>query len=256
MPKISIITINLNNKIGLEKTILSVLSQTDKDFEFIIIDGGSNDGSQELINKYTNNISYSVSEKDAGIYDAQNKGIEKASGNFLLFLNSGDVLYDKNTLSEILPLLKNKSFYYGNLIVELNGNRTEHIAPDKINLDFMLNSTFWHPCVFIKADLFKKYGFYNTDFKITGDYEFFIRCLLKPQVVCEKINCFITVFDGKGISSSQAHKAIQTDEREKALRLNLSDTILESLKNYNALSRSNYFTIINFIQRIRGKQKF
>ncbi len=256
MPKISIITINLNNKIGLEKTILSVLSQTGKDFEFIIIDGGSNDGSIELIKKYTDNITYSVSEKDAGIYDAQNKGIEKASGNFLLFLNSGDILFDKNTLSGILPLLQNKSFYYGNLIVDLNGNRTEHIAPDNINLDFILNSTFWHPCVFINADLFKKYGSYNSDFKIAGDYEFFIRCLLKPQVTCEKLNCIITVFDGYGISSNHAHRDIQSAEREKALRLNLSDTILESLKKYNALSRSNYSTIINFIQRIRGKQKF
>jgi glycosyltransferase involved in cell wall biosynthesis len=256
MPKISIITINLNNKIGLEKTILSVLSQTVKDVEFIIIDGGSNDGSIELIKKYTDNITYSISEKDAGIYDAQNKGIEKASGNFLLFLNSGDILFDKNTLSGILPLLENKSFYYGNLIVDLNGKRTEHIAPDNINLDFILNSTFWHPCVFINANLFKKYGYYNTDFKITGDYEFFIRCLLKPKVTCEKLNSIITVFDGYGISSNHAHRDIQAAEREKALRLNLSDNILESLKKYNALSRSNYLTIINFIQRIRGKQKF
>ncbi len=91
--KLSIITVNLNNKDGLQKTIDSVISQTFKDFEWIVIDGGSTDGSKELIEKYSDYISYWVSEPDKGIYNAMNKGIKVAKGDYLEFLNSGDIFF-------------------------------------------------------------------------------------------------------------------------------------------------------------------
>ena len=100
MPVLSIITINYNNKAGLDKTILSVIDQTDKSFEFLVIDGGSDDGSKELIKKYSKEIAYSVSEKDHGIYNAQNKGVLKATGDYCLFLNSGDCLESNDTLKK------------------------------------------------------------------------------------------------------------------------------------------------------------
>lgn len=101
MPKLTIITINLNNKAGLQTTIDSVIAQTYKDFEWIIIDGGSTDGSKELIEKYTNYIKYWVSEPDKGIYNAMNKGIKVAEGEYLQFLNSGDSLFSNSVLSDI-----------------------------------------------------------------------------------------------------------------------------------------------------------
>src|SRR4051812_4193426 len=106
--KLSIVTINLNNKAGLLKTIESVEAQSIRDFEFIIVDGGSIDGSQEVIKK-SRAVTKSVSEKDSGVYNAQNKGIAMASGEYLLFLNSGDYLYEPDTLAKIYPLLDNKT---------------------------------------------------------------------------------------------------------------------------------------------------
>src|SRR5215213_3812369 len=100
MPQFSIISINLNNAEGLQKTFDSVFNQTFTDFEYIIIDGGSSDGSEEIIKENADKFSYWVSEKDDGIYDAMNKGIAKATGDYLLFLNSGDHLLDSSILQK------------------------------------------------------------------------------------------------------------------------------------------------------------
>ena len=102
MPKLSIITINLNNAQGLEKTIKSVVSQTYSDYEYIIIDGASTDGSVDVIQEYRNKITYWVSEPDTGIYNAMNKGILKATGEYCQFLNSGDILVDNNVTERML----------------------------------------------------------------------------------------------------------------------------------------------------------
>ena len=256
MPLISIITINYNNAEGLRKTIDSVVSQSFQDFEFIVIDGSSTDNSVDVIKKYSR-INEWVSEKDNGIYDAQNKGVLKAKGNYMLFLNSGDSLVSSYVLQKISSVFSGgKSFYYGNLILDKGKSKENHLAPSEIDIDFMLNSTFWHPCVFIKSNLFKQFGLYNTSFKIVGDYEFFIRCLLKPNITTEYINEFITEFDGNGISNDTNQNEIQVKERELAWKLNVSELIYDSLKKQNAFSRSKYASFINSIQRIRGKQNF
>ncbi|MCD6019425.1 MAG: hypothetical protein K0S53_2546 [Bacteroidetes bacterium] len=256
MPLITVITINYNNANGLQKTIDSVVDQSFKDFEFIVIDGQSSDGSVDIIKK-SNKINYWCSEKDHGIYDAQSKGILKATGDYLLFLNSGDVLSDNSVLVKVSSYLKGgKSFYYGNLILEKQGVLEKHLAPKIIDIDFMLNSTFWHPCVFIKSTLFRNYGLYDTSFKIAGDYEFFIRCLLKPAVTTEHMEEFITVFDGNGISNDSSQDGLQLEEREKAWKLNISEIVYESLKKQNSFSRSKYAFVINSLQKLRGKQKF
>lgn len=256
MPLLSIITINYNDAIGLKKTIESVVDQSFNDFDFIVIDGGSNDGSLDII-KNNNRIDHWVSDKDRGIYDAQNKGISKASGEYLLFLNSGDVLADSVVLQNVSKhLISGKSLYYGNLIIEKQGIAEKHLAPKIIDIDFMLNSTFWHPCVFIRSDLFKSYGLYNTSFKITGDYEFFIRCLLKPVVSTEYIDEFITLFDGSGISNDPAQNELQEHEREKAWKMNISEMVYESLKKQNSFSRSKFASVINSLQKLRGKRGF
>jgi glycosyltransferase involved in cell wall biosynthesis len=256
MPLISVITINYNNAAGLQKTMDSVISQTFQDFEFIVIDGQSSDNSVDII-KQNSRINFWLSENDNGIYDAQNKGILNAKGDYLLFLNSGDILANSSVLKKVSAVLSGgKSFYYGNLILEKDLVKENHFAPKEIDMDFMLNSTFWHPCVFIKADLFKSFGVYNTSFKIVGDYEFFVRCLLKPNVTSEYINEFITEFDGNGISNDASKAAIQTKERQKAWQLNVSELVYDSLKKQNAFSRSKFASVFNSLQRMRGKDGF
>ena len=133
---LSIITINKNNGSGLKKTIESVISQTYTGAEYIVIDGNSNDDSKKIIESFKNKINFSLSEEDSGIYEAQNKGIAKARGKYLLFLNSGDVLANENILQTITPLLKEKSFYYGDLILQKEGKQETHSAPKKMDLDF------------------------------------------------------------------------------------------------------------------------
>ena len=178
-------------------------------------------------------------------------------GEYLLFLNSGDILADNNVLKKVSSYLSSKkSLYYGNLILKKNTDQEKHLAPKKIDVDFMLNNTFWHPCVFIKADLFKLYGQYNTVFKIAGDYEFFIRCLLKPNVTTEYMDEFITLFDGNGISNDASQNELQEYERKQAWKLNVSELVYESLKKQNAFSRSKYASVINSLQNMRGKQNF
>ena len=113
MPKLSIITINLNNKAGLEKTINSVLGQSYKDYQFIIIDGGSSDGSKAVLEHIDNKNTIVISEKDNGIYDAMNKGINLAKGEYLLFLNSGDSLNVPTTLSEVFSKEIETDILYG-----------------------------------------------------------------------------------------------------------------------------------------------
>lgn len=256
MKTISIITINYNNASGLQKTLESVVNQTYQDFEIIVIDGNSKDNSVDIIKNFPRIDSW-ISESDKGIYDAQNKGILRATGKYALFLNSGDGFVNNDVLSKIAPRLNSgKSFYYGNLILERDHVLEKHLAPKTIDLDFMLNSTFWHPCVFIKTDLFQKFGAYNADFKICGDYEFFIRCLIKPNITFEYLDEFITLFDGNGISNNKEQESIQLKERELAWRLNVSDIVYDSLKQQNSFSRSKYASLINSLQRLRGKQGF
>lgn len=255
MPLISIITINYNNAEGLQKTIDSVVNQSFQDFEFIVIDGNSSDKSVDVIKQYPR-LNEWLSEKDKGIYDAQNKGVLKAKGDYLLFLNSGDVLTNKVLQKVSSALSGGKSFYYGNLILEKNSVKENHFAPKEIDMDFILNSTFWHPCVFIKSTLFKSFGLYNTTFKIVGDYEFFIRCLLKPNITTEYINEFITEFDGNGISNDASQTDLQNKERELAWKLNVSELVYDSLKKQNTFSRSKYASFINLLQKMRGKQSF
>lgn len=254
MPLFSVITINYNNAAGLKQTISSVVSQSFPDFEFIVIDGLSTDGSIACVEAEPRINSW-LSESDKGIYDAQNKGILKASGDYLLFLNSGDVLVNKDVLQKVSThLVSRQSFYYGNLILQKNGILENHVAPEVIDIDFILNSTFWHPCVFIKSNLFKDFGLYNTSFKIAGDYEFFVRCLIKPGITSAYLNEFITLFDGSGLSNNSENSSLVLQEREKALRLNLSEPVYKSLIKHNAFSRSKYSKLVNLIQKMRGKQ--
>ena len=117
MAKISIITINYNDKYGLSRTIDSVLNQTYEDFEYIVIDGNSNDGSKEILKNHDLSIDYWVSEPDSGIYNAMNKGIRVAKGDYLLFLNSGDYLCDNDTIHNVAKEIDGgKDLYYGNAI--------------------------------------------------------------------------------------------------------------------------------------------
>lgn len=216
MAKISIITINYNDKEGLEKTILSVLNQTIQDYEFIVIDGNSNDGSKNSIDKYKDKFTYWVSENDLGIYNAMNKGIQVAKGDYLLFMNSGDELIgDSHVLETCSELLVEDIVAFDCYLERENkivGKRT-HI--EKPTLFYVYKNGLKHQSTFIKRSLFEKIGLYNETYKIAGDYEFWIRCFLQPQTTSKSYSIPIAIFKLNGISQrsdwGKEHRQIEQE---------------------------------------------
>lgn len=217
---LSIVTVNLNNIFGLEKTIESVVNQTWKDFEYIVIDGGSTDGSYDVIEKYKDQINYWVSEKDKGIYNAMNKGIINSKGKYLLFLNSGDILFSNYSLEKIsIYLCDDISVISCKLMMERKGNVREKIPPEKLNMKYMLNHTLPHPSTFIKRELFGVYGLYNEFNKIVSDWEFFFKILALNGESYRSVDVFVSLFDNNlGISSMLENESIIVIERENILR--------------------------------------
>ncbi len=219
MKKISIITINYNDVNGLERTLKSVQEQTSLDFEHIIIDGNSSDGSAALIEKTQENYSYWVSEPDQGIYDAMNKGIAHASSDYLLFLNSGDTLFRNDIISKVLPHLdRSTELIYGNLFI-IDEEKSNYILeyPNKLDFNFFQNSSLGHPATFIKRELFDLYGKYRTDLNIVSDWAFFLKVISIGNVSYKKIDLVVSNFYRGGISTAAAHVENHKAELKKVL---------------------------------------
>jgi glycosyltransferase involved in cell wall biosynthesis len=216
MYKIAIITINYNDAKGLEKTILSVINQTEIDFEFIVIDGNSNDGSKEIIEKYKSNLTYWVSEKDAGIYNAMNKGIRKVNADYLLFMNSGDrFIEDKNILKKCCEKLCEDIVAFDCFLEkegQIVGRRTHIENP---TLFYVYKNGFKHQSTFVKKRLFDVIGLYNENYKIASDYEFWIRCFLQPTTTSKSHTLPIAIFELGGISQNSnwglEHRSIEQE---------------------------------------------
>jgi glycosyltransferase involved in cell wall biosynthesis len=170
--KISVITVVFNNEIGIEKTILSVLKQDFPNLEYIIIDGKSTDNTLEIINRYNDRICKIVSEKDKNLYEAINKGINLASGEYIYLLHSGDVFLTNNVLSIYASNLNNSDLYLSNMVV-FNGGKRYLIKPQfkKLWKNMLLN----HPTWLVRRSVFSDFGNYDDNFKIAADYDFAIR---------------------------------------------------------------------------------
>lgn len=232
--KLSIITVNLNNGSGLRKTIESVLSQDYVDFEYIIIDGGSQDESVDIIKEYENGINYWISETDTGIYNAMNKGIVKSKGEYLLFINSGDFL-SENILNRIISSDSlNSDILYGNaFVVFKNGERELFIPPKELTFNTFFNGTICHQATFIKKELFEKYGMYNEGYKIVSDWIFFLKVIVFEKVLVRYIDETIASVDGHGIGTSD----YAVNERIKALSLIAPESIITDYQEMTNLNK-------------------
>ena len=210
--KLSIITINYNNCEGLRKTIDSVINQTCQEFEYIIIDGGSTDGSVEILKEYTEYIDYWCSEPDKGIYDAMNKGIKKASGEYCLFMNSADVIYQSTTIEDVLSLLDGTDIISGKLLFE-KGNIMA--PPQEITAKFFYYWTLPHQATFIRRSLLNKHP-YDTSYRIVSDWKFWIEALVFDNCSYVTINTIIALFDCSGISST--NEVLRIQEQQEVLK--------------------------------------
>ena len=218
MTKLSIITVNFNDKPGLQKTFDSVFNQTFRDFEYIVIDGGSNDGSKELIEAKAEHIAYSVSEPDRGIYDAMNKGIGKARGEYLLFLNSGDYLCDGFVLEKVFAQELKHDIIYGDIIWDTDGVKTEYMFPDTLSFEFFARHNYLpHQGSFIRRSLFTSIGLYEEDYKIIADWVFFLLAICKYNCSYKHIDILISVCDRGGISCQPANWDDIANDRRRAL---------------------------------------
>jgi glycosyltransferase involved in cell wall biosynthesis len=207
--RLSIITINYNNLSGLKKTVESVINQTCRDFQYIIIDGGSTDGSAEYIKEMQHHFQYSVSEPDKGIYHAMNKGVKVAAGEYLLFLNSGDYLVSEKVLSECIGNLTRESFITCDLMMDNGRSQWVKYAPDEITFGLIYHHTIMHPATFITKDIFVRYGLYNEKNRIVSDWEqFFIAFCLHAESY-KKLNVILTHFDTTGISNTNINLSIK-----------------------------------------------
>lgn len=198
-PLISIITVSYNAVDTIESTILSVINQQFNDYEYIIIDGGSSDGTLEIIKKYQDKVTCFISEPDKGIYDAMNKGILVANGNWINFMNSGDLFNDYKVLNNIF--LKNidsqTSIIYGNTLAK---NSKKIITPPKsINKNFFYGNTICHQSIFFNKNIFEINGLHNLSYKIIADRILLLEAaLIKANFMF--VDVVISIWDEEGFS--------------------------------------------------------
>ena len=228
--KLSIITINYNNKQGLQKTIDSVISQTYRDFEWIVIDGGSTDGSKELIEKYQKHITYWVSEPDKGVYNAMNKGIKVAKGEYLQFLNSGDYFVSQRTLSLLFSFNADEDILYGKVLNPTNKKAYYNSFQNKkIYCRDLYYSTICHQACFIKKSLFEQIGYYDETLRITSDWKFLFEAILINKSSYRFIDIDVVYYDSFGISSLNQETNVK--ERQELLAHYLPDYVIDDYKN-------------------------
>ena len=246
---LSIITINYNNAAGLEKTMKSVLSQTNNDFEYVVIDGGSNDGSVDVIRRYEKEFGSRlnwVSERDKGIYDAMNKGIRKAQGEYLEFLNSGDCLVDDQVVERMVVELKKRdypSILYGNMLKSLSDGkilRDRCFAGEEITLQGMYHGCLNHSPAYIKASLFEKYGLYDESLRICSDWKWYVSAIVLGEERPEYVDTDVTLFDMTGIS--ETNKGLLDAERSALLKEMIPSGVLADY--------DKWYSSVNMVKRL------
>lgn len=251
---LTIITVNYNNVQGLRRTINSVMSQTWRSFEWIIVDGGSTDGSKELIEQTAlipnANVSWWCCEKDNGVYHAMNKGIRIAHGYYLNFMNSGDCYNDSYTLQKLFGDEReyNADVIYGDWVIVNSEILTLQKAPSSISIVNLLHSNICHQAMFIKSCLLQCSP-YDENYKILSDWKKWLE-FLNNGFVYKYINLTICKFDGSGIS--QRNQILAKEEGEKILYELYPIGVLNELQNfYDMYMQPETYKIYSYIRERR-----
>ena len=240
MKTLSIVTINRNNASGLEKTMRSVLLQNSKDFEYVVVDGASTDDSIDVIRQllpcFGDRLKW-VSESDNGIYNAMNKGIRMASGQYIQNLNSGDILASEDVTSRMITELERNgmpSILYGNEIKEFPDGRRivdKCYAGASITMLGMFRGSLNHDTAYIKTELFKKYGYYDETLKIVSDWKWFLQAIALGEEKPVYADIDMTVDDMTGIS--ETNLPLRDAERQQVLHALIPEAILQDYEKYS-----------------------
>ena len=241
--KFSIITVNFNNCSGLQHTIESVLSQSYKDWEFLVIDAGSTDGSKELLEKYGSQINYWVSEPDKGIYNGMNKGILKAQGEYINFMNSGDIFYDSTTLDKVSDMMDGSDIIVGSdyNVDSKTGESAITVLPLRISFATFYMQTLPHQSSFLRRTLFNN-SLYDENLHIVADWKFFLERVCFDGCTTQLLHIPISKREQGGISNQQIEKV--QHERQIVLKEILPIGIR---KDYDSLSRFDYNTLYKLL---------
>ena len=273
---LSIITINYNNALGLEKTLKSVLSQTNTQFEHVIVDGASTDNAVEIIQHYEKDATTRgikvvwISEKDKGIYNAMNKGIKMASGEYIQILNSVDCLAADTVVNDMLEALKEKEYpeiLYGNMLKTVdwktyqrdNCGANSEYTPNSFL--YFYNGTLNHDCAYIKRSLFDMFGYYNEKMKICSDWEWYVRAIVLGNISPIYVNIDVTIFDMNGVSESVGkNKHIIKQERSEYLASAFPNAVINDynkyafvLLQYQRLKKHHLWGLVRFLERVLFK---
>lgn len=206
--KFTIVTVTYNAVSTLEKTMLSVIGQKWADLEYIIIDGKSTDGTVELVQKYSKHIDYFISEPDRGVYDAMNKGLDAATGDFLLFLGGDDVLYDDNVLANVSQHIKDfGSVYYGN--VYRDGHKDFYCG--RFNKLKLAVKNICHQAIFYPRDIYKKHK-YQLSYKLLADHV--MNIWLYPKYRFIYMPVVVSVYSENGMSTNAIDADFERDRKQ------------------------------------------
>ncbi len=217
--KVSIITVCYNAEKHIEETIQSVLSQDFNDLEYLLIDGGSNDSTVEIVNKYNSKIDCIISEKDEGMYDAMNKGIKLATGELIGILNAGDLFLNEKVVSEIVNKIEEKDAIYADLdyVNELNTHKViRKWKSGEFNFtNFKYGWMLPHPTLFIKKKIYENFGMYRLDYKTAADYELMLRIFYKNECSAVYLNRVIVKMRVGGASNSSIKNRINANMEDR-----------------------------------------
>lgn len=239
--RLSIITINYNNHEGLQKTIDSILAQTWRDFEWIVIDGGSTDGSKDLIEKYQSHFAYWCSESDKGVYNAINKGIARAQGEYISCMNSGDTFYAPDTLQKVFSEEREADILYGDWLQVFEDHELLVDFPAPVELYSFYLRNICHQAMFVRTSFLKKKGF-DESFRIKADYSRWIEAVLEG-LVFEHIPVVVCRYDMSGLSSNNPDISIR--EREQLESKTIPRPVLLSME------RLHFYEQDKTVQRVK-----
>ncbi len=213
-PKLSIVTICYNEVNRIEATLQSVLHQTYTNYEYIVVDGASTDGTVDILHRHKEHFSVFISEPDQGIYNAMNKAISYCKGDYIYFLNGGDVLYEKEILTKIFSYEINGDLIYGNIAIKpLDKEQWILQMPVQLTKTFLLKKTIPHQATFTHRDIFSKVGKYDESFKIVADYKLSLLAIYKYDFCLQYIPETFAVFELSGVSHVNAD--VRNQEKRK-----------------------------------------
>jgi glycosyltransferase involved in cell wall biosynthesis len=253
LPKISVITVCLNAEKIIGRTIESVLAQTYSNLEYIVIDGGSTDNTKEVVKSFEGKINCFVSEKDNGIYEGMNKGIKKATGELLIFLNAGDFYISSNALSYAVGKMRLEiaGIFFGRLIWE-DISTNDIVLSDHAFTQFdwdLKHSNFPHPATFYKRTIFSQIGGFDDSYKILGDYEWNAKALVMHRVAFQYIDIVIAFFSTDGMSNDARNKKMIASETNT-----ISNKYFQPSWIFNFLKKSHSGILKKVIAKVFSKR--